>query len=153
MDRYTKNALWLYWIRGDDEEVLTGDEFSDLEEENLREGNEIAKIFKIETDIFLFEKPLCKEFKEFNHLLWIDVDIDEKPWLEDGIWKEPTDDICYECKSFGINNDNDAIQTNLEWFDEHEPIRDDDDNIEDLDDYLILKDAPYNVDEKEEGFK
>ncbi|GJS82930.1 hypothetical protein Tco_0749471 [Tanacetum coccineum] len=36
MDRYKKNALWLYWIRGDDEEVLTSDKFSDLEEENLR---------------------------------------------------------------------------------------------------------------------
>ncbi|GKC16309.1 hypothetical protein Tco_1013091 [Tanacetum coccineum] len=131
MDRYIKNALSMYWIRGDDEEVLTDDEFSDLEEENLREGNEIAEIFKIETDIFLVETPLCKEFKEFNHLLWIDVDVltgdlpgfktyedyintwyyeynnevpwvDEKPWLENGIWKEPTDDICHKCKLFGF---------------------------------------------------
>nr|GEY69106.1 RNA-directed DNA polymerase, eukaryota, reverse transcriptase zinc-binding domain protein [Tanacetum cinerariifolium] len=69
MDRYTKNALWLYWKRVDDEEVLTYDEFSNLEEENLREGNEIAEIFSIETDIFDFETPLCKEYKEFNHLL------------------------------------------------------------------------------------
>ncbi|GKC85981.1 hypothetical protein Tco_1141698 [Tanacetum coccineum] len=62
-------------IRGDDEEVLTDDEFSDLEEENLREGNEIIEIFRIEMDIFLFETPLCKEFKEFNHLLQIDVNV------------------------------------------------------------------------------
>ncbi|GJV23244.1 hypothetical protein Tco_1375939 [Tanacetum coccineum] len=75
MDRYTKNALWLYWKIGDDEEVLTDDEFSDLKEENLRKGNEIAEIFRIETDIFLFESPLQKEFKEFNHLLQIDVDV------------------------------------------------------------------------------
>ncbi|GJV15967.1 hypothetical protein Tco_1361290 [Tanacetum coccineum] len=75
MDRYTKNALWLYWIRGDDEEVLTDYEFSDLEEENLGEGNKIVEIFRIETDIFLFETPLCKEFKEFNHLLQIDVNV------------------------------------------------------------------------------
>ncbi|GKA15885.1 hypothetical protein Tco_0695632 [Tanacetum coccineum] len=47
--------------------------FSDLEEENLREGNEIAEIFRIETDIFDFETPLCKEFKEFNHHLKIDI--------------------------------------------------------------------------------
>ncbi|GJX94210.1 hypothetical protein Tco_0348796 [Tanacetum coccineum] len=66
--------LWLYWIRGDDE-VLIDDEFSDLEEEDLREGNEIAEIFKIETNIFLFETPLCKEFKEFNNILHIDVDV------------------------------------------------------------------------------
>ncbi|GKF00646.1 hypothetical protein Tco_0027569 [Tanacetum coccineum] len=30
---------------------------------------------EIETDIFLFETPLCKEFKEFNHLLQIDVNV------------------------------------------------------------------------------
>ncbi|GJY14276.1 hypothetical protein Tco_0383585, partial [Tanacetum coccineum] len=60
--------------RGDDEGILTYDEFSDLEEENLSEDNEIAKIFTIETNIFDFETPLCKEFKEFNHLLQIDVD-------------------------------------------------------------------------------
>ncbi|GKB23506.1 hypothetical protein Tco_0862907 [Tanacetum coccineum] len=47
MDRYTKNALWLYWKRGDDDEVLTHNDLSDLEEENSREGNEIAEIFRI----------------------------------------------------------------------------------------------------------
>nr|GEV44880.1 reverse transcriptase domain-containing protein [Tanacetum cinerariifolium] len=61
-------------IKGDDEEVLTYDEFFDLEKENLSEDNEIAKIFRIETDIFDFETPLCKEFKDFNCLLQIDVD-------------------------------------------------------------------------------
>ncbi|GJY31808.1 hypothetical protein Tco_0415303 [Tanacetum coccineum] len=119
--------------RGDDEEVLTYDEFSDLEEENMHEGDETVEVFRIETDIFLFETPLCKEFKEFNHLLHIDVDVltqdlpgfktyedykntwyykwnnkvpwvDEKPWLEDRIWKEPTDDIHHECKLFGFKS-------------------------------------------------
>ncbi|GJU36220.1 hypothetical protein Tco_1184574 [Tanacetum coccineum] len=61
--------------RGDDEEVLTYDEFYDLEKENLREGNEIAEIFRIETDICDFETPLCKEFKEFNYVIQIDVDV------------------------------------------------------------------------------
>ncbi|GJY09794.1 hypothetical protein Tco_0377979 [Tanacetum coccineum] len=82
----------------------------------------------IETDIFDFETPLCKEFKDFNHILQIDVDVltgdlpgfktyedyknawiyewnkevslvEEKPWLDDRTWKEPNDDICDECKS------------------------------------------------------
>ncbi|GKB34421.1 hypothetical protein Tco_0879363 [Tanacetum coccineum] len=192
IDWYTKNALWLYWKRGDDEEILTYDEFSDPEEENLREDTKITKIFRIETDIFVFETPLFTEFKEFNHLIQFDIDvltrdlpgfktyedyknswiyewnnevpwIDEKPWLEDGIWKEPTDDICHECNPFsfknghgkkddeesskdawsnylpndeGINDDNDAIQASQEWFDDHEPKNDDDD-IRDIDDYLI----------------
>ncbi|GJS35374.1 hypothetical protein Tco_0533756 [Tanacetum coccineum] len=50
MDRYTKNALWIYWKRGDDEEVLTDNELSNPEEKN--EEDEIAEIFRIETDLF-----------------------------------------------------------------------------------------------------
>ncbi|GJT43359.1 hypothetical protein Tco_0952074 [Tanacetum coccineum] len=71
MDWYTKNALWLYWVRGDDEEMLTEDELSNLEEKGVE--NEIAEIFRIEIDIFHFETPLCKAFKEFNYFLRIDV--------------------------------------------------------------------------------
>nr|GEU41775.1 hypothetical protein [Tanacetum cinerariifolium] len=51
------------------------------------------------------------------------------------------------------NDDNDAIQANHEWFDDHEPIKDDDDDIGELDDYFIQNDEPYNVDEEEERFK
>ncbi|GJT13695.1 hypothetical protein Tco_0860737 [Tanacetum coccineum] len=75
MDWYTKNALWVYWIRGDDEEVLTEDELSDIQEGSLSEGDEIAEIFRIEINIFHFETPLCKAFKEFNYLRKIDVDV------------------------------------------------------------------------------
>nr|GFB44847.1 SGNH hydrolase-type esterase domain-containing protein [Tanacetum cinerariifolium] len=46
-DWYTMNALWLYWKRGDDEEIRSYDELSDLEEENLCESNEIAEVFRI----------------------------------------------------------------------------------------------------------
>ncbi|GKA04805.1 VIER F-box protein 2 [Tanacetum coccineum] len=75
MDWYTKNVLWIYWTRGDDEEVLTDEENSDLEDENLIKENKIAEIFRIETDIFDFEIPLCKAFKEFNYLLKIEIDV------------------------------------------------------------------------------
>ncbi|GJT24130.1 hypothetical protein Tco_0894067 [Tanacetum coccineum] len=75
IDRYTKNALQLYWKRGDDEEVLTDEEVSDLEGDILIDENEIAKIFRIKTDIFDFKMPLCKSFKEFNYLLKIDTDL------------------------------------------------------------------------------
>ncbi|GJZ73688.1 hypothetical protein Tco_0637834 [Tanacetum coccineum] len=68
MDWYTKNALWLYWKRSDDEEIFTYDEFSDLEEENL--------------------------------MPWVE----EKPWLDNGTWKEPNDDICHECKPFSFKS-------------------------------------------------
>ncbi|GKC13432.1 hypothetical protein Tco_1010214 [Tanacetum coccineum] len=80
-------------------------------------------------DLFHFDTPLCKAFKDFNYLLQIDVDVltgdlpgfktyedykntwldewnsevpwvDEKPWLEDGTWKEPIEDISHVCKLF-----------------------------------------------------
>ncbi|GKD01431.1 hypothetical protein Tco_1171705 [Tanacetum coccineum] len=51
MDHYTKNALWIYWIRGDDEAELTNEEFFDNEDE-------VAKVFRIDTNIFNFETPI-----------------------------------------------------------------------------------------------
>ncbi|GJT49352.1 hypothetical protein Tco_0975509 [Tanacetum coccineum] len=33
MNHYTKKALWIYWIRGDDEVEITDEEFSDNEDE------------------------------------------------------------------------------------------------------------------------
>ncbi|GJS26827.1 hypothetical protein Tco_0487447 [Tanacetum coccineum] len=81
--------------RGDDEEMLTGDELSNLEENNVEK--EIAEIFRIETYLFHFNRPLCKAFKDFNYLLQIDVDVLTR---EDGTWKEPIEDISHVCKSF-----------------------------------------------------
>nr|GEV19986.1 hypothetical protein [Tanacetum cinerariifolium] len=46
---------------GYDEEVLTNEELCDLEEEKMSEDKEIAKIFRIETDIFDFETPLLDQ--------------------------------------------------------------------------------------------
>ncbi|GJT44765.1 hypothetical protein Tco_0953480 [Tanacetum coccineum] len=67
MDPFTKNALWDYWKKGDDQEVLTDEAFSDLEETYDDGEQEIAKIFRIETNLFDFETPLCKAFIEFNY--------------------------------------------------------------------------------------
>ncbi|GKA45210.1 hypothetical protein Tco_0738006 [Tanacetum coccineum] len=121
MGHYTKKALWIYWIRGDDEVELTDEEFSDIEDE-------VAKIFRIDTNIFDFETPMCKTFKEFNYLLQIDPDlltkdiegfktydeykddwiyewnrdvpwVDEKPWTDTGVWTEPTP-VKHYCKPF-----------------------------------------------------
>ncbi|GJZ06493.1 hypothetical protein Tco_0540286 [Tanacetum coccineum] len=85
-----KNAIWLYWKRGDDEEVLTYDEFSDLEEEICLEECWWGK----------------KEEKESSEDAWSNY--------------LPNDE-----NRAGINNDNDAIQANQEWFDEQEPMEDD----------------------------
>ncbi|GJT42180.1 hypothetical protein Tco_0942045 [Tanacetum coccineum] len=84
---------------------------------------------EIETNIFDFETPLCKAFKEFNYLLEIHIDVltkdipgfktyedyknawiyewtkevpwvEEKPWLDYGTSEEPNDDIDHVCKPF-----------------------------------------------------
>ncbi|GJW78365.1 hypothetical protein Tco_0140047 [Tanacetum coccineum] len=114
MDHYTKNALWIYWDRGDDEVELTDKESFDSDEED-----KVAEIFRIKTNVFDFKTPVCRAFKEFNYLLQIDPDVltkdiegfktyedykddwiykwnkdvpwvHKKPWTDDGVWEEPT---------------------------------------------------------------
>ncbi|GJT17056.1 hypothetical protein Tco_0875762 [Tanacetum coccineum] len=51
MDHYTKKALWIYWIRGDDEVELTDEEYSD-------DTDEVAEVFRIDTNLFDFETPI-----------------------------------------------------------------------------------------------
>ncbi|GJS47294.1 hypothetical protein Tco_0597415 [Tanacetum coccineum] len=84
MDNYTMKALWIYWIRGDNEVELTDEESSDDEYENF-------EVFRIDTNIFDYETPVCSTFNEFNYLL--------KPWLDNGIWKEKAP-VKHSCKPF-----------------------------------------------------
>nr|GEV34673.1 reverse transcriptase domain-containing protein [Tanacetum cinerariifolium] len=180
MDWYTKNALWLYWKRGDDEEVLTCNELSDLEEENLREDTEITKIFRIETiystlihlyannsrSLIIFSKLMLTgnlpgmirvgNMTYFQNYKWY-------KGLEDGDLK----DEALKKKLSWMDHGNIRIEkeriffswlkeifSNQERLDNHELIEDDDDDdIEDLDDYLIPQDASYYIDEEEERFK
>ncbi|GKC94668.1 hypothetical protein Tco_1160110 [Tanacetum coccineum] len=89
MDHYTKKALWIYWIRGDDEVELTDEEFSDNEDE-------VAEVFRIDTNIFDFETPMCKTFNEFNYLLQIDPDLLNKDIEGFKTYEEYKDDWIYE---------------------------------------------------------
>ncbi|GJY92767.1 hypothetical protein Tco_0508549, partial [Tanacetum coccineum] len=198
--------------RGDDEEVITDDEPSNLGDGNLIKENEIAQIFRIDTDIFHFETLICEAFKKFNYLLKIDVDVltDDIPgsrlamniktfgymngtrtfhgwlichdWIMDLGWNLVTilnifasrfasrmDMLCAplaigKWKNIamveiyqeifndhaGTNNDYET-RKDEEWFDEHELIGDDDDDIGDLKDYLTQKDPPYYVNEEEKN--
>nr|GEU63142.1 hypothetical protein [Tanacetum cinerariifolium] len=68
MDHYTMKALWIYWIKGDDEVELTDEESSD-------DMDEVTEVFRIDTNLFKFETPICKAFEEFNCLLQIDPDL------------------------------------------------------------------------------
>nr|GEV99531.1 hypothetical protein [Tanacetum cinerariifolium] len=77
MDHYTKKALWIYRIRGDDKVKLSDEDFSDNEDK-------VAEVFRINTNIFDFETPMCKSFKEFNYPLDAPC-VDEKPWIDTGV--------------------------------------------------------------------
>ncbi|GKB21560.1 hypothetical protein Tco_0855483 [Tanacetum coccineum] len=86
---------------GDDEVELTDKESSDNEDE-------IVEVFRIDTNIFDYEIPICSAFNEFNYLLKIyewskDVPwVDEKPWTDAGVWTEPTP-VEHTCKPFNYN--------------------------------------------------
>ncbi|GKC50954.1 hypothetical protein Tco_1073699 [Tanacetum coccineum] len=56
--------------RGDNEVELTDEESSSSEDED-----EVAEIFKIDTNVFDFETPMCRAFKKINYLLQIDPDV------------------------------------------------------------------------------
>ncbi|GJU84394.1 hypothetical protein Tco_1291940 [Tanacetum coccineum] len=108
MDHYTMKALWIYWIRGDDEVELTDEESSD-------DMDEFADVFRIDNNIFNFETPICKAFKEFNYILQVDPDLLTKdiegfktyedyknywiyewnkdvPWVDEKPWTNTRDD-------------------------------------------------------------
>ncbi|GKE11395.1 hypothetical protein Tco_1414946 [Tanacetum coccineum] len=105
-------------IRGDDEVELT-------DEESFNDEDEITEVFKIDTNLFDFETPMCKAFKEFKYLLQIDPDLDiegfktyedykndwiyewnkdvpcvnKKPYTNAGVWTKPTP-VKHTCKPF-----------------------------------------------------
>ncbi|GJT39187.1 hypothetical protein Tco_0939052 [Tanacetum coccineum] len=59
---------------GSDEIEVSDDESSDLEE-YWSNKEETPEIFKIETDVFNYGKPLCLAFNEFNYLLKVDSNL------------------------------------------------------------------------------
>ncbi|GKE14017.1 hypothetical protein Tco_1421594 [Tanacetum coccineum] len=77
--------------RGDDEVELTDEESSYSDDEN-----EVAKIFRINANVFDFETPLCRAFKEFNYLLQIDPDVLTKDIDVFKTYEEYKDDWRYE---------------------------------------------------------
>nr|GFA30797.1 hypothetical protein [Tanacetum cinerariifolium] len=79
MDHYTMKSLWIYWTRGGDEVELTDDE-------SYNDMDEVAEVIRINTNLFKFETPMCKAFKEFKDVAWVN----EKPWTNDGVWTKPT---------------------------------------------------------------
>ncbi|GJQ90656.1 hypothetical protein Tco_0001795 [Tanacetum coccineum] len=84
------------------------------------------------------------EWEDYEHTTYIETDVNPN--------QNTFNNVCQIFKDRSGMTNEDAIQSNQEWFDEHEPMEDDDD-ISDLDDYLITSDAPYHVNEEEKKFK
>ncbi|GJV79705.1 hypothetical protein Tco_1515575 [Tanacetum coccineum] len=81
--------LFFMQIRGDDEVELTDEESSDDEDD-------IAEVFRIDTNIFDYETPLCSAFKEFNYLLEVDPDLLTKDIIGFKTYEDYKDDWIYE---------------------------------------------------------
>ncbi|GKE08219.1 hypothetical protein Tco_1411770 [Tanacetum coccineum] len=75
MNPFTKKVLWDFWNMSNDYEGVANEENSDVKEANNDDEQETIEIFKIETNLFYYETPLCTEFKEFNFLLKIDQEL------------------------------------------------------------------------------
>ncbi|GKD31887.1 hypothetical protein Tco_1242665, partial [Tanacetum coccineum] len=76
-------------IRGDDEVELTDEESSDNKDE-------IAKVFRIDTNIFDYETPICSTFNEFNYLLKVDSDLLTKDIMGFKTYDDYKNDWIYE---------------------------------------------------------
>ncbi|GKA31017.1 hypothetical protein Tco_0717322 [Tanacetum coccineum] len=83
-----------------------------------------------------------------------ELDYEQMRKLEEYWWgkKEEEESSDDAWSNYSPNDNDDAIQVDQEWFASHEPMPDDDD-IMDLEDYLIRQDVSYYVDEEDERFK
>ncbi|GJQ92120.1 hypothetical protein Tco_0003259 [Tanacetum coccineum] len=164
MDWYMKNALWMHWIRGDDEEVLTNKELSDLEETHMNDNDEVAEIFRIETNIFDFKTPMCKAFKEFNYLLKIDTDLltHDIPGFKTYYKYENDDELKDEAlmKRAELKESRDPCSFNVDRAgkdnekanrDEREPMNDY--GVSNSDDHLVSNNARDYANKEEEQYK
>ncbi|GKB39164.1 hypothetical protein Tco_0884106 [Tanacetum coccineum] len=95
------------WIKSNDQEGIADEEFFDAKEANNDDEQETAKIFRIDTNLFDYETPLCTEFKEFNFLLKVDLklfthDMERTKTYED--YENELNDELEEPCIFGIKN-------------------------------------------------
>ncbi|GJS71651.1 hypothetical protein Tco_0704492, partial [Tanacetum coccineum] len=89
-------ALWDYWKLGSDEAEPTNEKTFNLKETNQDDEQEIDEIFRIETNLFDYERPLCEKFKEFNYLHKIDPDVFTNDIVGFKTYDEYKDDWIYE---------------------------------------------------------
>ncbi|GKE29710.1 hypothetical protein Tco_1445094, partial [Tanacetum coccineum] len=85
------DVAFIEWLglKGDDEVEL-------IDKESFDDMDEVAEVFRIDTNLFNFETPMCKPFKEFNYLLQIDPDLITKDIEEFKTYEDYKDDWIYE---------------------------------------------------------
>ncbi|GJT98933.1 hypothetical protein Tco_1094451 [Tanacetum coccineum] len=79
------------WLgsKGDDEVEVT-------DEESSNDKDEVAEVFRIDTNLFDFETLMCKAFEEFNYLLQIDPELLTKDIEGFKTYEDYKDDWIYE---------------------------------------------------------
>nr|GEU75201.1 hypothetical protein [Tanacetum cinerariifolium] len=98
----------------DNQEGVIDEGFFELENANNDDEQEIGEIYRIETNLFDYETPLCKKFNELNYLLKVDPELFiydiqitktyedyknelnnvlDEPWSESGVSYEICDHI------------------------------------------------------------
>nr|GEY97592.1 zinc finger, CCHC-type [Tanacetum cinerariifolium] len=164
MNWYTKNALWVYWLRGDDEVELTDEEISNYEQEEFKKFN-----YPLNEERNLIAKR-TKKFKPPDEIKsnWINTWKKVTPWSKDEVPYEErnltskmhendleVDEILksgpyldiYKMISLTRNDKGKTIK------EKPEPQRNNNDNMGSLEHYLVQKDPPYFVNEEEEKSK
>nr|GEW65497.1 hypothetical protein [Tanacetum cinerariifolium] len=136
--------------KGDDQEVITNKELFDSKDGNLNEEEEIAQVFRIDTDIFHFETPLSLKESDLK-----DEALRNKAALEESMNQEeessnddwshyaPIDE--WEDYEHDANIESDDVQDQIEL------NKDEDDEVGYLDDYLVHGNAHFIINEGEES--
>nr|GEW53767.1 zf-BED domain-containing protein [Tanacetum cinerariifolium] len=121
--------------------------FIDTFYDEFNRESKMLDLLKIDSDLFSCNTPLRMIFDEFRRLSSMEEDLFT---YELGVIED------FHFSSVILIGDRlvKLIDISLEQcgFDKRKPMEDDDD-ISDLDEYLIPRDAPYYVNEEEEGFK
>nr|GFA91776.1 hypothetical protein [Tanacetum cinerariifolium] len=81
-------------------QMIGDDEVEFTDEESSNNEDEVDEVFRIDKNIFDFETPICKAFKEFNYLLQIDPYLLTKNIKGYKTYDEYKDDWIYEWNKY-----------------------------------------------------
>ncbi|GJX64471.1 hypothetical protein Tco_0298814, partial [Tanacetum coccineum] len=80
----------------DDDDDMGYDPSDLTDEESSDDEDEVADVFRIDTNIFDYETPLCLAFNEFKYLLKVDTDLLTKDIMGFKTYEDYKNDWIYE---------------------------------------------------------